>query len=129
VINALTGSQGLLREVAAVARRTGSESAARIVAADVADYQARTARIAALQNSGRIVAATQLAASPAATALTDRIDGTLVAQIGAAQHRFRNAAADATGSLSSLSIAIPIVAALVAGLALFGLRARLEEYR
>jgi hypothetical protein len=67
--------------------------------------------------------------APSSFAAADRLNATLDGRIGAAQGRFAGDAADASASLSGLSIAVPALTLAVAALALLGVRQRLEEYR
>jgi hypothetical protein len=60
---------------------------------------------------------------------SDALSEDLVGQIRVAQQRFGSAATDATSSLNGLWLAIPLLTALFAGLALYGLLLRLREYR
>ena len=103
----LAPTSSLLAEVAALARPSGTTAAAGRLPAEIGSY---------------------LASGLNATA-ADRVSADLGGQIDAAQSRFAHAAADATSSLSGLSIAIPALTAIVAALALVGLRQRLGEYR
>jgi hypothetical protein len=92
-------------------------------------YRSRAARITRLESQGRIPDAIALASSAGTTAIAERLDAALSTQISAAQGRFRTQAADATGSLSGLSLLIPLLAGVVALLALAGVGQRLGEYR
>jgi hypothetical protein len=125
VMRVLTTPGQLVTEAVALVRRTGSPGAADQLARDFAAYQAETELIAGLEKQGLTVDAIRRA-NPAAA---NRLNADLTVQTSAAQSRFTAKAADATSSLSGLSIAIPVVAVLGAALALFGLRQRLEEYR
>jgi hypothetical protein len=134
VIHALapsTGAGGLVGEVAALARRTGTGAAATKIATELASYRGEHARIAALEGSGRIIDAIKLAVGSAANgnSAADRLSADLARQIMAAQSRFTTAARDATSSVSGLSLAIPVLTVLAAALALLGLRQRINEYR
>ena len=62
-------------------------------------------------------------------ATSDTLNRELAGQIAFAQRRFDGAADDAGSSLSGLWLAIPLLAALLAGLALYGVSLRLREYR
>ena len=128
VMRTIAPNGGLLGEVSALARRTGTTAANRLLA-DFASYQAEATKVAALERSGRILDAIQLASSASSSSIADRFDANLAAQIEAAQGRFASAAADATSSLSGLSLAIPVLTVVAAALALVGLRQRLGEYR
>jgi hypothetical protein len=125
------GSGGLLAEVAALDRRTGTSGAARALDAEFASYRTETDRISGLQSSGQTPQAIALAVASAASSSSpnDRVVANLSDQINAAQRRFERAAADATSSLASLTVSIPLLMVLAAALALLGLRQRLGEYR
>jgi hypothetical protein len=124
------GSGGLLGDVAGLVQRSATGGAAGELQTKFAAYQAQHARIGALEQAGRITDAIPLAVATSATiSAADRLGSYLDAQIGAAQRRFESAAADATGSLAGLSVAIPVLTVLAAGLALLGLRQRINEYR
>ena len=125
----LAPNRGLLDEVTTLARQTGTTGAANQLLADFAAYQADAAKIGALGQGGRIGDAIAHASSARSSALEDRVDSDLSGQIAASQTRFERAAADATSSLSGLSIAIPVLTVLIAALALAGLGQRLREYR
>jgi CHASE3 domain sensor protein len=129
VMGTLTGRGGLVIETFGLDRTRDGGAAFRRLAADFTAYQAEAERIASLQRSGELQAAAALASSPTANTITNRLDGELVAQTSAAQMRFATATADANSSLAGLSIAIPVVTAVAAALALFGLQRRLSEYR
>jgi hypothetical protein len=107
VMKVLAPPSGLIGEAQALARRTGTTAAATRLRAEFESF----------------------AASPNSNSLAGQLSTDLTDQIGAAQSRFKVAAADATSSLSGLSIAIPVFTVLAAGLALFGMRQRLGEYR
>lgn len=118
---------GLLPEVQVLAQRTGTLPAADRLATEMATYEVETRQLTSLQDSGQITAAINRAPISAATAA--RLSNDLDGQITGAQARFERSAADATSSLSGLSIAIPLLVALAAVLALLGLRERINEYR
>jgi len=107
VINVLSPPSGLIGEIGVLARRTGTTSAADRLATKFAAFRS----------------------SPTTPSVANGLSDDLTRQIIAAQGRFKSAAADGTSSLSGLSVAIPLLTLLVAGLALIGLRQRLEEYR
>ncbi len=121
----------LVGDVAALDRRTGTSGAATALAAAFAAYRAEHAQIAARETSGQIPAAikVEVASQAHGDSPADRINLNLDRQIAAAQQRFSRSAADATSALGGLSIAIPVVTVLMAGLAIFGLRQRINEYR
>jgi hypothetical protein len=129
VMRALGGPGGLISEARSLTRQGGSPLAAARLGDEFTAYRSQTGRVVKLQNSGLTAAAIKSASSPAATAGFDRLNASLAAQIVAAQRRFDNDAASATGALSGLAFAIPIVALLVAALAVVGIRPRLQEYR
>jgi hypothetical protein len=126
-----TGGTGLLAEVAAQARRTGTSSAARDLAGDLAVYRARHAMIAALATGPRFLDAVDLAVRSAAAGASpaDRVSANLGSQIQAAQRRFAGSAGDATAALAGLAPAIPVLVVFAAALALVGLSQRIREYR
>jgi hypothetical protein len=66
---------------------------------------------------------------PSTKAAGDALNRALDREIRIAQNRFVDAAAQADAALAGLSGGIPVLTALCAVLALFGLRQRLEEYR
>jgi hypothetical protein len=118
---------GLLPEVHVLAQRTGTIPAANRLDTEMAVYRAQTGQLTNLQDSGQINYAISRSSASADTA--DRLSTDLSGQFTGAQSRFERSAADATASLSGLSIAIPLLVALAAVLALFGLRERINEYR
>jgi hypothetical protein len=120
---------GLLGAVSTLSGQTGSADAANRLAAEFPSHRAETSTTARLLGSGRTLDAIRHATSASSISAADRLNADLGAQLKAAQDRFTNAAADAASSLSGLSIAIPVLTVLVAGLALLGLRERLGEYR
>lgn len=107
VLSALAPPSGLIGEIEALAGRTGTRAAAAQVRAEFDAF----------------------AASPSSAPLAGRLSSDLAHQIDAGQARFAASAADATSSLAGLSIAIPVLTLLAAGLALVGIRHRLGEYR
>jgi hypothetical protein len=66
---------------------------------------------------------------PSKATPAETLHANLQTEIDAAHRRFVSAAADATSSVSGLSIAVPVLIAIAAALALLGLRQRLGEYR
>ena len=122
---------GLLGQVAAQDRRTGTTPAARELTAILAAYQVRHAAILGLLGAGRFPQAVDLAvrSTAAGVAPADRLARNLSDQIAAAQARFAADAAAATGAVGGLGGAIPIVGVLAALLTLVGLRQRINEYR
>jgi hypothetical protein len=126
VMGVLTAHNGPLSELNALAGQTRTGASARQFMTDFSAYRARTGQITALENAGLVRPAISLASS---AALADRPNVNLQRQISAAQARFLRAANDATSSVSGLTVAIPVLTVLAAGLALLGLRQRLREYR
>ena len=129
VMGLLAPPRGLVGEVAALARRTGTRASATQLARDFAAYQAETQGIGSLERGGQIVPAISAASSAGSAAIAQRLSSNLTGQINRAQARFARAATEADASLSGLDWAIPLVTVLVALLALDGLRRRLSEYR
>ena len=128
VMRALAGPAGLISEAQALTRQSGSSAADRLPA-EFAAYRSQTARVIALQEGGHTDAAITAASSAAGAAGIARLSASLAGQIGAAQRRFLHDAGSATAAVSGLAISIPVVALLFAGLAVVGLRRRLQEYR
>jgi hypothetical protein len=124
-------ANGLVGEVAVLARRTGTSAVASKLASTLASYRAQHARIDSLQRAGLITPAINVAVGSAASgdSPADRLSANLNDQIAAAQKRFEHAAADSTSALAGLSLAGPVLTVLVAALALLGLRQRINEYR
>jgi hypothetical protein len=116
-------AHGLLREVSELDRGTASAAA---LVGDFAAYRALTDHIAALETDGETGQAIDAAVG---SSTPDDVTANLDAQTAAAQRRFTRAAADATSSLSGLSVALPLVIVAAAALALLGLGQRLREYR
>ncbi len=106
-----------------------SAATSRRLASEFAAYRTESGEVADLIGQGEIPQAIARASSPAAGAAADRLNSDLAGETDAAQSRFVAAAASASSALSGLAIAIPVLAAVVAALALFGIRQRLEEYR
>jgi hypothetical protein len=123
----LGGPSGLVAETAARVRQAGEFAAAAALTRGFDQYQALSGRISGYENQGLTADAIRIA--PGAAAVASELSGNLAEQTRSAQHRFTSAADSATGSLSGLSIAIPLLTAVAAILALFGLRERLQEYR
>ena len=118
---------GLLAEISALARRTGTTAAAQKFQTDYPAYQAKAQTVADREGSGDLKGAIGLA--PQASAISERLSLDLAEQIDAAQGRFMRAAAHATSAFGGLGFAIPLITALAAVLALVGLRQRINEYR
>jgi hypothetical protein len=125
------GNSGLVEEIVALARRTGSEGAATTFQIDLGSWLAQHNRINALTSENKTSQANNLAAGSASGGQSpaDRVSIDLTDQIAAAQVRFERSAADASSALNGLSVAIPVVIALATILTLFGLRQRALEYR
>lgn len=117
----------VITELSALAGRTGMQGAGRALASDFARYRAETGQINRLQDRGQLIPA--LRSAPAASSISDRMTANLTGQIAAAQSRFASAARSASSDLDGLSVAIPLIAALTAVLAVFGLRQRIIEFR
>jgi hypothetical protein len=90
-------------------------------------YRATAKRIENLENGGALQTAIQ--ADPRASAISDQLSSGLDTRIAAAQRRFTRSAASASSALSGLELAIPLIAWLATGVALVGLRQRINEYR
>ena len=118
---------GVIAEISALARRTGTTAAAQNFDGEYATYQAKTHELTGLENSGQLTDAIRLA--PQASAISEALSHNLAQQIDAAQGRFKRAAADATSATDGLAFAIPLITVLAALLALLGLRQRINEYR
>jgi hypothetical protein len=129
VMRALSPSGGLLGEVPRLLTGSGNSETRRLLRLDFARYRANTAEIGALQGQGLTLDAISRASSVSSTSIADGLQTDLATQIAAAQDRFGAAAADASGSLGGLSLAIPILTAFAAALAVIGLLQRLGEYR
>lgn len=127
VLEPSRASGGLIGEVSALAQRTGTSAAATPLATEFASYRAQAAAITTLEKNGRIRDALPLA--PALAKTSDQMSANVTAQIEAAQARFDRSAADATGALSGLWLAIPLLTVTAGALALLGLRQRMNEYR
>jgi hypothetical protein len=130
-VRALRGTTpggGVLGEAERSAARSGS-------AAGVAALRRALARLEAVH---RVVAARERRGDYAGAVRTyivrevpqaERVDRGLEAQTAAAQRRFAANADDATGAVSALWIAVPLLAVAIAVLSLQGLAARIREYR
>jgi hypothetical protein len=125
------GSGGLVGEVDALARRTGTSAAASGFATGLTAYLAQHGQINAFVQQGNTARASNIVAGSVASGQSpaDLVSANLVHQTAAAQARFDHAAADATSALNGLSLAIPVLIVLAAALALLGLRQRINEYR
>jgi hypothetical protein len=129
------GSSGeptsLLGEAAAIARRSDSAAAIDRLSATFARYLAVHRRVVALETNGHFNDAVNLAVGSHAQelSLSDALNFDLIQEIAAAQRRFGSAAGDATSALGGLWLAIGLLSVLFAGLALYGVLQRLEEYR
>jgi hypothetical protein len=123
------GPPGRLLAQATAANRGAGVDGGEQLSHTFAAYQAETSQITDLETHGRTFQAIATASSATARAIAVSLNDDLADQIHAAQRRFQADAASATSSLSGLEIAIPLLTAVVAVLALLGLRQRLEEYR
>jgi hypothetical protein len=121
----------LLGQAAAIAKRSGSASAVDSLSGSFDHYLALHRHVVALETNGHFTSAVALAVGTRGQELSqsDALSEDLVGQIRVAQQRFGSAATDATSSLNGLWLAIPLLTALFAGLALYGLLLRLREYR
>lgn len=124
------GDAGLLEEAAVIGRRGGSSAAIDELSASFAKYLAVHRKVLALETNGKFGDAVSLAVGSGATevSLFDSLNSGLGQQIAAAQQRFASAAHDATSALDGMWLAIPLLTAMFALLALFGLRQRINEY-
>jgi len=129
VLTALSPPRGLLSEAASAVNQQSGRREASVLLADFSAYRAHMARISQLIDQGNIRVAISLASSSQAAVTDDAPVRDLVTQTTAAQRRFGVDAASATGSLSGLAVAIPVLTVVAAALALIGLRQRLGEYR
>ena len=118
---------GVIAEISALARRTGTSAAAAQFGADYSAYQAKARQITKLENGGQLTSA--IAGVQQASAISEQLSHNLAQQIAAAQARFTRSAADATSALDGLGFAIPLITVVAAALALVGLRERINEYR
>jgi flagellar basal body-associated protein FliL len=125
------GSSGLVTEIEALARRTGSEGAAAQFVRDLGAWLSQHNRVESLASGGLTKQANALAAGSASAGQSpaDRVTTDLTAQIRTAQGRFEQAADDASSALDGLSVAIPVAIVLAMFLTLFGVRQRALEYR
>lgn len=121
----------LLGEAAAIARGSGTLAAVDRLSGALARYQVAHRRIVTAERGGRFNEAVSLAVGPHAQelSLSDTVNSELVADITAAQRRFESAASEAGSALGGLWLAIPLLSALSAVLALWGVAQRLGEYR
>lgn len=129
VMRALSPTHGLLSEAAAAQSELGLGGTNRVAASEFGAYTTQTGQITQLVTDGRIGDAITTASSKEAAAVAEAPTRTLVAQTTSAQRRFVADAADATDSLFGLTVGIPVLTVLAAGLVVLGLRQRLGEYR
>jgi hypothetical protein len=131
VLALLEPPQGLLAMASRLAARTGSEAGVRDLTGTLGAIRAQHARVARLEKAGDYGAAIRLAVGGGSreAALGDRLNRRFGALLSEAQRRFQVAADDARSALSGLAVGIPLLFVLAAGLALFGLQQRLDEYR
>ena len=118
---------GLINEISALARRTGTTVTTQRFDNDYTAYRAKARQVMQLEDGGQLTRAILLA--PQASAISEQLSRDVAQQTDAAQGRFTRAAADATSALSGLAFAIPLITVLAAALALVGLRQRINEYR
>jgi hypothetical protein len=118
---------GVIAEISALARQTGTSAAAEKFNADYAAYQATAHQITNLEDTGQTKDA--ITGVQQASGISEQLSTDLGGQIAAAQRRYDRASADATSALDGLSVAIVLVTVLAAALALVGLRQRINEYR
>jgi hypothetical protein len=131
VIALLQPPAGLLATASRLAARTRSEDRVRGLTTTLGAIRDEHARVARLETAGQFGPAIRLAVGTGSreAALGDALNRRFGALIGEAQGRFEAAAQDARSALSGLAIAIPLLLVVAAGLALFGLQQRLDEYR
>jgi hypothetical protein len=132
-------SAGYAKDFAAASSTLlGSAGHPGLVAADTAarqrelDYLAIHAKVQALNDGGNYNAAVALETSTrpgGAAAAFAALDTTLDQTVTADQANFSRAAVHADVGVTLLRILIPLLAVAVAVLSVFGLRARIEEYR
>jgi hypothetical protein len=123
----LEGPGGVIAEISALARRTGTTADAQKFDSEYAAYRTKTRELTGLEDSGQLTDAIRLA--PQASAISEQLSHNLAQQIDSAQGRFNRAAANATSATDGLAFAIPLITALAAVLMLLGLRQRINEYR
>jgi hypothetical protein len=131
VARVLAPPGGVLGDAATLARRSQTEAATNRLTATFARYRAVHQQIAARETNGDFPGAEALAVGPDATEapLADRLNSGFVTATATAQRRFAGSARDATSALGGLWLAIPLLVAVSAVLALFGVQARANEYR
>lgn len=129
VMHAVSPTGGLLADASRLAASGADSAAIRRLDADYAAFASETSQIDALESRGQLLRAIPRAASAASNAIADDLNAAVSAQVRAAQTRFKTAASDTGSSLSGLSIAIPLLTAVAAGLAIYGIRQRLRDFR
>ena len=122
---------GLLPELIRVAGHDGAGPSVGGYTSLLARYYALHDRIVALETNGHFRSAIALAAGPRSTeaVLASRMNGTLGAQISAAQRRFVGAAVAASSDVGGLEVGIPLLVVGALALVAVGFRQRIGEYR
>ena len=92
-----------------------------------ASYLASARGVQDLEDKGQLQPAIDQATNVAR--ISQQLGNQLTGEIGGAHARFARSAGDAASALNGLGLAIPLITVLAAGLALFGLRQRINEYR
>ena len=129
-ISELDRRGGLLHELGALAPGIGTAAATARLRTAFSAYRAENAVITDLEyNHGETGLAIEKAEFGRAPTTDAALGKNLGTQLDTAQRRFTGSAAGATSSLAGLTLAIPLFAALVAALAVIGIRQRLREYR
>jgi hypothetical protein len=131
------GFQAVTRPIPGLLMQAADVSGTSVTAIDRAyrRYLAAHADVVEQVKTGDFTTAVQLAVQrgahggPTTDAAGDALDAALDREVGRAKARFEAAGARAERALNGLSGAIAALTALCAGLALFGVRVRLEEYR
>lgn len=123
-----TSGGGVLGEAERSAARSGSAAGVVALRRALAQLEAVHRVVAARERRGDYAGAVRTYIAREVPQ-AERVDRGLEAQTAAAQRRFAANADDATGAVSALWIAVPLLAVAIAVLALQGLAARLREYR
>lgn len=119
---------GLFAAAARVAARSGSARPIDELHTLYGQFLRAHRDVEALERAGRFRSAVRRAVGAGVKA-SDMLDARLSAQITAAQRRFDASAWDAFSALRGLPFGIPLLTLACAGLALFGLAGRINEYR
>ena len=120
--------RGLLADARRAAARSGSSSGVAAASTALARVEAVHRVVARREHDGdfpNALKAYRRREGPQA----QRLDTTLDAQTSAAQRRFSSHAGDATSAVTGMRFAIPLLAVVIALLALQGLALRIREYR